>query len=254
MDRRPSSTFSLGAVSIDTAPRKRAKRPRSIGRGKEREEVRTRNLARLWLILGVALLVGVLLAGVAMAKRAQPHFEMVRSESAVARDCLKKASASVQIRSTPVGNQIMDVTLKHAAKNTAFTLFVIQQPNAPFGISWYQGDISTDNKGNGSERFIGIFNDEVFAIAPGSVKAPQVDDQDAQKNPKFKPVHTFHLGLWFADPKEAKDAGCSGKVTPFDGDHEAGIQALSTRNFPDLRGPLGEKRPSKVQAPLGEIK
>jgi hypothetical protein len=217
--------------------------------------VRTRNLARLWLILGVAVLVGVLLAGVAMAKRVQPpHFEMVRSESAVAKDCLKKVSASVQIRSTPEGNQIMDVTLKHAAKNTEYTLFVIQQPNDPFGISWYQGDISTDNKGNGKGRFIGIFNDEVFAIAPGSVKAPQVDNQDAEKNPKFKPVHTFHLGLWFADPKEAKEAGCSGKVTPFDGDHEAGIQALSTRDFPDLKGPLGEKKPSKIQAPLGEIK
>jgi hypothetical protein len=214
--------------------------------------VRTRNLARLWLILGAALLVGVLLAGVAMAKRAQPpHFEMVRSESAVAKDCLKKASATVQIRSThpwPEGNQIMDVMLKDAAKNTEYTLFVIQQPNDPFGISWYQGDIATDNKGNGNERFIGIFSKEVFAIAPGSVKAPQVDDQDAQKNPKFKPVHTFHLGLWFADPKEAKQAGCSGTVTPFDGDHEAGIQALSTRNFSDLKGPLGEKKPSQSQA------
>ena len=216
--------------------------------------MRRRNLAQLWLIFGAALLVGVLLAGVVMAKKIPPHFEMVRSESAVAKDCLKKASASVQIRSTPVGNQIMDVTLKHAAKNTEYTLFVIQRPNDPFGISWYQGDISTDNKGNGSERFIGIFNDEVFAIAPGSVKAPQVDNFDAEKNPKFKPVHTFHLGLWFADPKDAKQAGCSGKVTPFDGDHEAGIQALSTRNFPDLRGPLGEKKPSKIQAPLGEIK
>ena len=217
--------------------------------------MRRRNFARLWLILGVALLVGVLLAGVAIAKRAQPpHFEMVRSESAVAKDCLEGASASVQIRSTAEGNQIMDVTLKHAAKNTEYTLFVIQQPNDPFGISWYQGDIDTDNKGNGKGRFIGIFNDEVFAIAPGSVNAPQVDNQDAEKNPKFKPVHTFHVGLWFADPKEAKQAGCSGKVTPFDGDHEAGIQALSTRNFPDLKGPLGEKKPSKIQAPLGEIK
>jgi hypothetical protein len=219
--------------------------------------VRRRNLARLWLILGAALLVGVLLAGVAMAKKIPPHFEMVRSESAVAKDCLKKASASVQIRSThpwPEGNQIMDVKLKHAAKNTEYTLFVTQQPNDPFGISWYQGDIDTDNKGNGSKRFIGIFSEEVFAIAPGSVKAPQVDNQDAEKNPKFMPVHTFHLGLWFADPTEAKDAGCSGTVTPFDGDHEAGIQALSTRNFPDLKGPLGEKKPSKIQAPLGEIK
>ena len=202
--------------------------------------MRRRNLARLWLILGAALLVGVLLAGVAMAKRAQPTFEMVRSESAVAKDCLKKASATVQIRSTAEGNQIMDVTLNHAAKNTAFTLFVLQQPNDPFGVAWYQGDIDTDNQGNGKGRFIGIFSEEVFAIAPGSVPAPQVDDQDAEKNPAFAPVHTFHLGLWFADPQEAKDAGCSGTVTPFDGDHEAGIQALSTRNFPDLKGPLGE--------------
>jgi len=119
----------------------------------------------------------------------------------------------------------------------------------------YQGDITTDNKGHGMGTFKGIFNDEVFAIAPGSVPAPQVHKgQDATKNPEFKSVHTFHLGLWFADPKEAKEAGCSGKVTPFDGDHEAGIQALSTRDFPDLKGPLGEKKPSKIQAPLGEIK
>jgi hypothetical protein len=53
-------------------------------------------------------------------------------------------------------------------------------------------------------------------------------------------VHTFHLGLWFGSPEEAKDAGCSDTVTPFDGDHTAGIQAFSTRNFPDLKGPLGK--------------
>jgi hypothetical protein len=55
-------------------------------------------------------------------------------------------------------------------------------------------------------------------------------------------VHTLHLGLWFADPQEANEAGCSGTVTPFDGDHRAGIQALSTRLFPALRGPLGQIR------------
>jgi hypothetical protein len=72
------------------------------------------------------------------------------------------------------------------------------------------------------------------------VKAPQVDEFDAEKNPTYDPVHTFHVGLWFGDPKDAKEAGCSGKVTQFDGDHEAGIQAFSTRNFPNLKGPLGE--------------
>jgi hypothetical protein len=185
------------------------------------------------------LVIAALAAGTAFAVDST-SFNMVRSQAAVDNECLKGAKANVDIRSTPVGNQIMDVELKHAAKNTEYTLFVIQQPNDPFGISWYQGDIATDNEGNGSERFIGIFSEEVFAIAPGSVKAPQVDDQDAEKNPKFKPVHTFHLGLWFADSKEAKEAGCSGTVTPFDGDHEAGIQALSTRNFPNLKGPLGK--------------
>jgi hypothetical protein len=88
-------------------------------------------------------------------------------------------------------------------------------------------------------RFVGIFSEEVFAIAPGSVPAPQVDKRDAKKSPKFAPVHTFHVGVCFASSKEAAKAGCSNTKTPFDGDHEAGIQALSTRNFPDLEGPLG---------------
>jgi hypothetical protein len=198
-----------------------------------------RTTKRVVLAVGAALLMAALFAAAAFAVD-DTSFKMVRSQAAKDKNCLEGASANVDIHSTPVGNQIMNVELKHAAKNTEYTLFVIQQPNDPFGVSWYQGDISTDNQGNGSERFIGIFSEEVFAFSPAKVEAPKVDDFDAKKGPKFKPVHTFHLGLWFADPKEAKDAGCSGKVTPFDGDHEAGIQALSTRNFPDLKGPLGK--------------
>jgi hypothetical protein len=104
----------------------------------------------------------------------------------------------------------------------------------------YQADFTTNNQGNGEVRARGIFSEELFVFAAGSVDAPQVDDQDAEKNPAFDPVHTFHLGLWFGDPEDAKDAGCSDTVTAFDGDHEAGIQAFSTRNFPKLEGPLGE--------------
>jgi hypothetical protein len=199
--------------------------------------VRTRTL-RSWLILGSVLLVGVLLAAVAVAQTTSTSFTMVRSESAIDQgaNCLQGASANVSIR-TVGGNQIMDVALRNAAPNTGFTLFVIQQPNAPFGVSWYQGDLDTDNQGNGEVRVMGIFSEETHAFAPDSVPAPQVDNQDAANNPAFDPVHTLHLGMWFADPQEAQAAGCSGTVTPFDGDHEAGIQALSTRNFPDL-GPL----------------
>jgi hypothetical protein len=72
------------------------------------------------------------------------------------------------------------------------------------------GRLTTDNQGNGKVRARGIFSEELFVFAPGSVKAPQVDNQDAEKNPKYDPVHAYHLGLWFGDPKDAKEAGCSG--------------------------------------------
>ena len=187
----------------------------------------------------LALVLAALAATAAFAVDDTTSFKMVRSQTAVDDECLKGAKAQVDVRTTPTDNQIMDVTLNHAPKNTEFELFVTQQPNNPFGISWYQADFTTNNQGQGEVRARGIFSEELFVFAPGVVKAPQVDNQDAEKNPKYDPVHTLHLGLWFGDPKDAKEAGCSGKVTQFDGDHEAGIQAFSTRNFPDLKGPLG---------------
>src|SRR5215217_6680459 len=188
----------------------------------------------------LALFMVALAAAAAFAVVDTTFFKMVRSEAAVDNECLKGAKAHVDVRTTPTDNQIMDVTLNHAPKNTEFELFITQQPNSPFGVSWYQADFTTNNQGNGEVRARGIFSEELFVFAPGVVKAPQVDDQDAKKNPEFDPVHTFHLGLWFGSPEEAKDAGCSGKVTQFDGDHEAGIQAFSTRNFPALNGPLSK--------------
>jgi hypothetical protein len=187
----------------------------------------------------LALVVAALAATAAFAVD-DTSFKMVRSQAAVDDECLKGAKANVDVRTAGTGLQIMDVTVNHAPKNTEFELFVTQQPNSPFGISWYQADFETNNQGQGEVRAIGIFGEELFVFAPGSVNAPQVDKFDAEKNPKFDPVHTLHLGLWFGDPKDAEDAGCSDTVTEFDGDHEAGIQAFSTRNFPDLKGPLGK--------------
>ena len=187
----------------------------------------------------LALVIAALAAATAFAVDSTTSFKMVRSQAAVDDNCLKGAKAHVDVRTTPTDNQIMDVTVNHAPKNTEFELFVTQQPNSPFGVSWYQADFTTNNQGQGEVRARGIFSEELFVFAPGVVKAPQIDNQDAEKNPAFDPVHTFHLGLWFGDPKDAEEAGCSGKVTQFDGDHEAGIQAFSTRNFPDLEGPLG---------------
>ena len=196
-------------------------------------------MRNLSIMVVVSLVVVALAAAAAFAVDDTTSFKMVRSQAAVDNECLKGAKANVDVRTTPTDNQIMDVTVNHAPKNTEFELFITQQPNSPFGVSWYQADFTTNNQGMGEVRARGIFSEELFAFAPGVVKAPQVDNQDAEKNPKYDPVHTFHLGLWFGDPKDAKEAGCSGKVTQFDGDHEAGIQAFSTRNFPNLEGPLG---------------
>jgi hypothetical protein len=64
---------------------------------------------------------------------------------------------------------------------------------------------------------------------------------DATTNPAFNPVQTYHLGLWFNSPADAFAAGCQASptaMTPFNGEHNAGTQALSTRNFPNDHGPL----------------
>ena len=62
----------------------------------------------------------------------------------------------------------MDVSVQGLPPNTDFDFFVIQTPKAPFGVSWYQGDIQTDSKGRGKQRFAGRFSIETFAVAPGS--------------------------------------------------------------------------------------
>jgi hypothetical protein len=95
-------------------------------------------------------------------------------------------------------------------------------------------------------RFIGRFNIETFIVAPGTAPAPFVHDNafpDAISNPATGPVHTFHLGLWFNSPDDAVQAGCPGAVTPFNGEHNAGSQVLSTRNAPDDMGPLRSLEP-----------
>jgi hypothetical protein len=171
-------------------------------------------------------------------------FNMVVSGGA--KTCLPNATAKVTI--TPAGPvEIMDVSVQGLPPNAEFDFFVIQVPKAPFGLSWYQGDIETDKNGRGHERFIGRFSIETFAVAPGSAPAPIVFNgafPDASLNPAFNPIQMYHLGLWFGSPQVAQAAGCPGTVTPFNGEHNAGIQVLNTSNFPDDHGPLRNVNPS----------
>jgi hypothetical protein len=207
---------------------------------------------RRWTTVGLIVLIGLLFAAVVGSRAGGAssqdaiRFPMVRSTAAVNAKCLPHASAVVRVRSLgPVEKMV--VRVHGLPPKTEFDLFVIQVPNAPFGLSWYQGDIETDAHGRGTGTFLGRFSIETFIVAPGMAPAPVVHHNppfpDASSNPATAPVHTFHLGLWFNSPQDAAAAGCPDTVTPFNGDHTAGIQALSTRNFADDRGPLRQLRP-----------
>ena len=206
---------------------------------------------------GLLALMGMSLGGPARTVAAEPtvrpfnhriDFTMVRSAGAVAANCIPNANAAVRVASLgPV--EAMTVDIGGLPPNTEFDLFVIQNPDAPFGMAWYQGDIETDANGEGHQLFVGRFSIETFIVAqpPGGQPAPVVHNQppfpDASANPATEPIHTFHLGLWFGSPAAAQAAGCPNTTTRFNGEHNAGIQALSTRQFGKLNGPLRQLTP-----------
>jgi hypothetical protein len=152
---------------------------------------------------------------------------------------LKNAHGRVKIESVgPV--EIMNVIVWGLPPNTDFDFFVIQVPNKPFGLAWYQGDIETNKNGEGYGRFVGRFNIETFIVSLASVPAPVVFHNafpDAALGPVTGRIHTYHLGLWFNSPTDGAKAGAPG-TTPFNGEGDAGVQVLNTGEFPDLAGPL----------------
>jgi hypothetical protein len=170
-------------------------------------------------------------------------FSMVRSTAATTAGCLPDASGRVTVHPLgPVEDLHVEVTGLPA--NVDFDFFIIQAPDKPFGMGWYQGDIQTDSNGKGVGDFVGRFSIETFVVAPGATSAPNTFPggafPDATTNPATNPIQMYHLGLWFNQTSDAETAGCGNTETPFNGTHNAGIQALSTKNFPPLSGPLNK--------------
>src|SRR2546428_3438447 len=167
--------------------------------------------------------------------------------AAGATSCLPNARGRVTASNVgPVEN--LHVEVFGLKPNTEYDLFLIQVPNAPFGLSWYQGDIETNSAGRGVGDFVGRFSRETFIVAPGQALVPtpvhQADAIAGTKNPAItRPIHTFHLGLWFDSPTDAAAAGCPNTTTPFNGIHAAGIQVLNTGGFADTLGPLRSLNP-----------
>jgi hypothetical protein len=172
-----------------------------------------------------------------MSSDAAVHFKLQRSTGVVAANCLTDASASVTIK--PVGQvEHMTISAHNLVPNSEYDVFVIQLPNAPFGVSWYQGDLESDAAGDAIGHYAGRFSIETFAVAPGVGPNAQVFPGDGAQNVASPPIHEYHVGVWFGSPATAVAAGCPNTQTPFNGAHNAGIQALSTKQFDDLHGPL----------------
>ena len=155
-------------------------------------------------------------------------FKLVPSSPAISA-CLPKASGHATITTGKL-NDVMKVTVSGMPAGIGFDLFVIQQPAAPFGVSWYQSDVQAGATGRGSATVQGIFDAETFSVSPGGTAT-------------FPPTHQYHLGLWFDNPQTPFKLGCepgatSPIVTPFNGEQHAGIQVLNTAQFPVNKGPL----------------
>jgi hypothetical protein len=194
-------------------------------------------VARRWWAGAACLLAAAFLAlaGASSGVRADgatSHFTFSMVASPGISACLPHARATVFVTTSSLNDELT-VQATGLAPNTGYDLFVIQLPNKPFGVSWYQSDLETNSEGAGQASVRGIFNVETFSVSPGG---PTV---------AFPPTHQYHLGLWFNNPEVPFALGCepgqtAPSVTPFNGEQHAGIQVLNTANFPVGAGPLSQ--------------
>jgi hypothetical protein len=204
---------------------------------------------RLGRLLGTAALAGW--AGLsASPAHALTDFTFRLSRSnALPPGCAPNVAGSAHVQTIGFAENLR-VTVKGLVPGTGLDLFVIQVPTPPFGLAWYLGDLPVAGSGMVTKIFTSRLNAETFAVAIGTASAPQPHKDgpfpDATTNPVFEPIHTYHLGIWFNSPGDAKKNGCTTKeslaTTPFNGDHTAGVQVLNTASYPKLAGPLSKIR------------
>jgi hypothetical protein len=120
-------------------------------------------------------------------------------------------------------NDVMTLTASGLPPSTAFDLFLIQSSPldanfSSFGFGWYQSDVNSNRYGDASVVVRGIFDKETFIENPNSAK----------------PIHTFDVGFWFSSPSQ-EAAKCGSGVptaTPFNGEQDAGLNAMITSGEP----------------------
>ena len=193
----------------------------------------TTTMRRTAMVLGGALVAGSVAASGAVADGGAStsggnaeavHLKLTPSSPELA-DCMPHAKVRVEVRLTTdqIGFDFFNVEASGLPPDTAFTVFLLEQADSPFGAAEYIGDIFSDKKGRAENTF--------RLIVAEAFSSTLVDGERVR-------VDLNPVGMWFADP--ADDDFCLGPdspVTPFDGDDEAGVQAFNSLNTTPLPPP-----------------
>ena len=143
------------------------------------------------------------------------RFDLVPASDPIAA-CLPNAAAEVAVfpREDVRGVDTLDLHAEGLRPNTTFAVFLTEMPVPPFGAVEYIGDFTTNAAGRGSVRVDAII-DEAFAF----------------NNITGVRTELNHIVFWFADPNDDEDCVPGSAPTHFDGDNEAGVAAMSSKNF-----------------------
>jgi hypothetical protein len=145
------------------------------------------------------------------------RFDLVPASDAIA-GCTSMpnpaATVAVFPREDIRGVDTLDLHAEGLRPNTTFAVFLTEMPVPPFGAVQYIGDFTTNPAGTGSVRVDAIV-DEAFAF--NNITGVRTD--------------LNHIVFWFADPDDDEDCVPGSAPTHFDGDDEAGVAAMSSKNF-----------------------
>lgn len=179
-----------------------------------------------------------LFAGLATAQVKQTSFDLHVNPKFTS--CLGVPGGPTPIAHVTVTRGALADTLSIVAENIKpglnFDLFTIQHTNLladgtpdpsflNFGLAWYQTDLHANSLGQAKANIHTILLDQIFGFDPDA---------------SLPPTNTFHVGFWFNSPNDAVACGFDPtKPTPFNGEHDAGPNAMiSLPNATTALGPL----------------
>lgn len=164
--------------------------------------------------------IGSMLIFTVQAQNSAPlRFNLTPASNAIG-NCLPDATARVTVspKEDTRGVDTLELKAEGLVPNTTFAVFLTELPVAPFGAVQYIGDFTTNAAGRGSLRVDTIVEEAFSSTLVGSDRVRK---------------ELNHVVIWFADP--VADDFCpspaSAVTTPFDGDGQAGVAALSSKNF-----------------------